>query len=100
MTQLQIPWRKKPLQHPHRIMLASVYRKKVVGVVIGMTDSEVTYLTDLFVMEKYRGKGRGRELMDRFMEAAKGTTVVLLTQQGPFYKKFGFSKRECWAKKA
>lgn len=94
MIQVELPWRKRPLRPARTISLASVHRDRPVGVVRGMTDGEVTYLTDLFVMPRYRGHGRGRDLMVRFLEAAKGTTVILLTSTAmEFYAKFGFEAR-------
>ena len=97
---INFPWRKRPIEPPRHIIFASHIRdcenQVIVGAVVGMTDGEVTYLTDLFVEEQYRGQGRGNELMLKFLEAAEGTTIIVLTTGAEeFYRKFGFTERAC-----
>ncbi len=89
------PWRKKPLQHPTQITMETWDGEELIGISNGMTDSEVTYLTDLYVKPGYRGKGFGKDLLTRFLDATKGTTIIVLTAEAGFYEKLGFKKREC-----
>ena len=89
------PWRKRACERARTLCILSRDGPTVVGIVNGMTDGEVTYLCDLYVLEKYRGQGRGKELLQQFLKAAEGTTIVLLTSEASgFYEKFGFVRRE------
>lgn len=91
MLELLFPWRKRSLRKPRQIYCQSCDDKgEVVGVIAGMTDGEVTYLTDLFVQEKHRREGRGHALVEKFLSHTEGTTVILLTQQPEFYWRHGF----------
>lgn len=86
----RVPWRKKPIEEPSEL----AFELDAIGFIRGMTDGEVTYLTDLYVMPAQRVKGHGRELIERFIDAAKDTTIVVLTRDAAeFYKKFGFEER-------
>jgi GNAT superfamily N-acetyltransferase len=73
----------------------------LVGIVNGMTDGEVTYLTDLYVEPRYQRRGYGTGLMNQFLELAKGTTIVLLTAEATeFYRRFGFTERTAMVRRA
>tara|TARA_R110000868_G_scaffold20654_2_gene87079 strand:- start:72 stop:386 length:315 start_codon:yes stop_codon:yes gene_type:complete len=96
------PWRTRKVKHPVAIKLfyEDPQARETMGVILGMTDGGVTYLTDLLVVEKYRGKGIGTLLVEQFIEAAKDTTIVLLTADAnDFYKKFGFEERAALVRK-
>ncbi len=97
---LDIPWRKGPLRDPRRILLVGTVESKTIGMISGMTDGEVTYLTDLYVAPEWRGRGHGTKLMQQFLREAAGTTIVLLTMEAQgFYEKFGFVQRVAMVKK-
>lgn len=91
---MNFPWRQRPPGKPHGITIKSRSGRNLVGAVVGMTDGGVTYLTDLFVNESYRGLGVGTWLMREFLRRTGGTTIILLTNGAEeFYRKFGFELR-------
>ena len=47
------------------IALVAIYEDKVVGVVRGLTDTEITtYIVELIINEEFRGKGLGKSLIN------------------------------------
>lgn len=91
---MKLPWRKGPFRTPVSLTLYSKCNGHIVGVVRGMTDEEVTYLTDLYIAPRYRRQGRGKALVEQFLSSVKNTTVILLTSEATeFYRKLGFVER-------
>lgn len=94
MTELQVPWRVKGLGPVKEIRFVITHDGEAIAMIAGITDGEVTYLTDLVVSAEHRGKQYGTQLMRQFLDAAKGTTIILFTSGAQdFYRKFGFVER-------
>ena len=95
MNTLRFPWRTRRILTPHPIHVqAKNGLGTVIGEAYGMTDGGVTYLTDMAVDESVRGFGYGRLLMEKFIERAGNTTIILMTDGAEgFYAKFGFIER-------
>lgn len=97
---IKFPWRKRAIENPKRLSWLSVKDCRIVGQIVGMTDGEVTYLTDLYVEPDHRGEGRGVDLIRLFLKGAGDTTIILLTNGAEeFYKKFGFEPRIAMVRK-
>ena len=96
---MKLPWRKGEIPKTAKVISLDYYTKGTtwgipVGIISGISDGEVTYLTDLYVAPGRRGKGIGTDLMKRFLAATKGSTIVVTTgDAAEFYKKFGFKER-------
>jgi ribosomal protein S18 acetylase RimI-like enzyme len=72
-----------------------------VGYCIATVHDRIGEIDSLFVSERYRGKGLGKELMSLAMEWLKGETcdaVMVAVAEGnedvlDFYRQFGFAER-------
>lgn len=70
---------------------------RLVGLARSVTDGAyVTYLSDLAVTEMYRGRGVGRELIERTRQAAPQAKLVLLAAPAArtYYPHLGFTVHE------
>lgn len=83
------------------IALVAIYEDKVVGVVRGLTDTEITtYIVELIINEEFRGKGLGKSLINACHLLYPGTRIEVLgsSNSKDFYRAnefrefFGFRK--------
>jgi len=82
-------------QSDHVVLAVDDAEAKVVGFVTAVADGVLcAYVSLLEVLPAYRGRGIGRELMLRMLQALRGYYMIDLTcneELRPFYESLGFT---------
>ncbi len=84
-----------PAENSVRFELGAFEGGNIVGYVSGISEHELFYLSDLWVSERYRGKGLGNELLRLIEQKASGVCRHIYTWTAGernlrFYKKNGY----------